>query len=462
MPKTIKPSAFTAKLQSQIEDITEKQTAILTRAEASESGDLTDVDTKEFDALEEKKARLKANLERSQKVDADAIAASVPARQPIVSPLGNPSTNTLFATPRRHGKLKSFKGEGAGDRAFASGMWFAANFFPENHPLKRKAGEFCESHDIGYGPNAATMTTTNNAQAGFLIPTFLSDAIVNLQLQYGVFRQYAENVQMPTSTHSTPRKTTRMSAYWTAEGAAATQSESAWDMINLVAKDLKTKSKMTRNVSEDAIINLGDDVANDIALAFAYAEDNAGFNGDGTSTYGGITGIRTKLLLAANSACLSTATGHTTPDALDMGDFTAAEGNLAGYANINPAWFCHKSVYAASMAPLMLTTGGATKADIEGGSGLTFNGYPVVFTEVLPKYSAATTGTLPIIFGDLSMCAKLGDRRESSVEMGFDNDDFSKGLITVVGTERVDINVHTLTDPNDSTIAGPVVGLKLG
>ncbi len=80
----------------------------------------------------------------------------------------------------------------------------------------------------------------------------------------------------------------------------------------------------------------------------------------------------------------------------------------------------------------------------------------------MPKYSAATTGTLPIVVGDLAMAAKLGDRREQSVEMGMENDDFSKGLVTIVGTERVDINVHTLVDPNDTTIAGPVVGLKLG
>jgi hypothetical protein len=45
--------------------------------------------------------------------------------------------------------------------------------------------------------------------------------------------------------------------------------------------------------------------------------------------------------------------------------------------------------------------------------------------------------------------------------MGFENDDFTKGLMTVLGTQRVAINNHTVTDPRSSSNTGPVVGLKM-
>jgi hypothetical protein len=63
-----------------------------------------------------------------------------------------------------------------------------------------------------------------------------------------------------------------------------------------VAKDLAAFGKMTAQLNEDALIDLGDKWAMAAAVAFSYAEDNAAFNGDGTSTYGGITGLFTKIV----------------------------------------------------------------------------------------------------------------------------------------------------------------------
>ena len=39
--------------------------------------------------------------------------------------------------------------------------------------------------------------------------------------------------------------------------------------------------------------------------------------------------------------------------------------------------------------------------------------------------------------------------------------DFTKGLMTVLGTQRVAINNHTVTDPRSTSNPGPVIGLKL-
>jgi HK97 family phage major capsid protein len=53
---------------------------------------------------------------------------------------------------------------------------------------------------------------------------------------------------------------------------------------------------VSNELNEDAFVNLADDVAGEIAYAFAKKEDECGFVGDGTSTYGGIEGVASKLL----------------------------------------------------------------------------------------------------------------------------------------------------------------------
>jgi hypothetical protein len=45
-------------------------------------------------------------------------------------------------------------------------------------------------------------------------------------------------------------------------------------------------------VLEDAIISIADDLAEEIVYAFSLKEDQCGFIGDGTSTYGGIVGCQ--------------------------------------------------------------------------------------------------------------------------------------------------------------------------
>jgi hypothetical protein len=73
-------------------------------------------------------------------------------------------------------------------------------------------------------------------------------------------------------------------------------------------------------------------------------------------------------------------------------------------------------------------------------------------------------GNIAALFADLGMGVKVGDRRGRTVQAGYENDDFTKQLITILGTQRLDINVHTVVDPKgDSTISGgPIMALKLG
>lgn len=453
-----------AKLSKQIEDATAEQKTILDAA-AKENRDLNEEESKRFDELAASNARDRAAVEAAQKRDREIEGNRLWLQESNRQPLNqreHPVIETTSleairvpATQKRHSRLQAFRGPDAERNAYLSGLWVAGCFY-RHGPSLAKLREF------GMEPVAATMTSTSNANGGYFVPTVMDTAVIELTEEYGVIRRFADNVPMSSDKWTCPKWTTGMTAYWVSHGQAPSQSEPAWAQVELVAKDLATYGKMTVQLNEDALVDLGEKWAMAAAIAFAYAEDNAAFNGDGTSTYGGVVGLLTKLADAANAASLSTATGHTTLAALTLGDYWAAVGKLPRYPGISPRWYVHQEVYAASMGPLQTAAGGVTPSDIAGGGIPRFLGYPVEFVNVMPAAASVTSGVTGIILADLSLSSKFGDRRTRTMRVGEINDDMIKQLMTLFTAERIDIVNHTIVDPKNSSKAGPVVGLKVG
>lgn len=461
-----------AKLTAQVADAKARQRLSLAAAEAD--GVTAEDKAKhvaEFDRVEAEKASAQANLERAQKMvreedEAAQVAARTPEREPVAAATKvhvpdnlTPTARGKPAAPaecRRHGTLRAFKGAEAEENAYMTGLWVAATMYghkPSMAKLREHPNYFPE----------ATLSTINNNSGGYFVPPVMDTAILKLQELYGVVRRRADIVPMSSETWKGPRWTNNMTAYWVSQANAPTQSEPGWDMIELVAKDLAAFGKMSVQLNEDALINLGDEWAQAAAVAFSYAEDNAAFNGDGSSSYGGITGLLTKIIDSANAASLVTATGHATLGALTVADYSNVVGKLPLYPGIDPCWFMHKEVWAASIVPIQLTAGGGVDIyQMQEGAKPRFLGYDIEFTQVMPKAASVTTGVTGILFGDLRYSTKLGDRRQRKLRVGEINDDMIKQLMTLFTASRVDIINHTITDPKDSTHAGPVVGLKLG
>lgn len=440
---------------------------IISDAQARAEGerDLTDDEQKRFDALHAEADRLKADADAAdRRLDAaDRQAAAVAdlnaARPRLVQP-GEPGAGaggrvTVPAGQRRVGPLRAFRGPDAEGRAYQAGLWVAAVMYGHEASRQRYADAF--------GPadlRAATMSTTSNANGGYFVPDVLDTSIVKLIEEYGVARRVCHVHPMSSDTWKGPRWTGVLTASFVSEGSASSSStEPTYDLIELVAKNAVAYGKQTRNLSEDAIVNLGDEWATAAGIAFAKLEDNCLFNGDGSATYGGIYGLLPKLE-ATSAAQYDAASGNTTPATLDLEDFWGCVGKLRRYPGIEPRWFVHQEVYAASMGRLQTAAGGVTAMDIANGGIPKFLGYPVEIVNVMPAVSAVTAGVIGIVFGDLRMAAMFGDRRGRTFEAGMVNDDFTKQLMTLLFTERFDINVHAVVDPTDSSKAGPVVGLE--
>lgn len=353
----------------------------------------------------------------------------------------------------RHGAIKSFKGERAAEAAFRFGQWLLAG--PLGDP---KAKRYCEEHGI----TLRTMNETVNEKGGFLVPDEFGNDLIDLREIYGVFRRNAKIVPMASDTRSDPRRTGGLTAYFVAESAAGTYSDLSWDRVQLVAKKLMVLTRYSSEVNEDSVIDFGDTIASEIAYAFAQKEDDCGFNGDGTSTYGGIVGVIPTILglsaTRANIAGLQVGTGNLFSEIV-VGDFEGLLGRLPVYADgPNAKWYMHKSVYWNVAARLVLANAGAA-SDVEDRRNQKLLGYDVEFVQVMPRVDG--NDQVLALFGDLSLAASFGSRRDTTISVS-EHSRFANDEIEMKGTERFDINVHDVGNESATAadrVAGPMVAL---
>ena len=351
-------------------------------------------------------------------------------------------------TGHKYGSLKHFKGVNADQEAYRFGRWAMACM---GH---QKSLRFCND----YGIQLKGHTEGVNSAGGYLVPDEFSDQLVSLREQFGVFRSNAHIEPMGSDTKRIPRRDSTVAASFVGEATAGSESQQVFSQINLVAKKLMVLTKISNELNEDSLINLGDSIAGEIAYAFSTKEDQCGFNGDGTSTFGGIVGV-TEAMGAA---------GTIESTGVDCASVTLANlhsmmGALPTYADTpNAKWYMHKSVFSAIVERLVYASGGVTARELsEGAAGTTAFGYPVVFTQVLPTQAsvdATGNGANVMLFGDLSICGYMGDRRSNTISFSdsalnaFEGDE-----IVVRGTERFDI---VNTNLGDGTDAGGMVMLQ--
>lgn len=298
-------------------------------------------------------------------------------------------------------------------------------------------------------------TEGNDSAGGFLVPEEFDTDMIDLREKYGLFRKYAKDVNMRSDTKSRPRRTGGLVAYFEDEGDLGTDSTKGWDRVSLTAKKIMVLAKYSSELDEDSLIDIGNDLAKEIAYAFAVKEDDCGFNGDGSQPYGGIIGVMAKML-AANSLGIVVGSANNWGGLL-LKDFNAVVGALPEYADTeNAAWYCHKTFYHNVMERLMLASGGVTAAEIAAGRRQpVFMGYPVRICQKMPNTSAS--GQIPVFFGDLAMGVDFGDRRSTTIAMS-EHANFASDQLMIRGTERFDINVH---DVGTSALVGPIVALRL-
>lgn len=407
--------------------------------------------------------------------------------------LGTEKALKLPATARRFSTVRNFKDDGINRKeakAYYMGCFAMAL---KGKPWARKrladAGMVLRPYDEGdsdihaAGVSSMDELATQKAAAenvnfdsGYLVPEEIGSDIVDLREQYGVFRQYAKIVPMTSDTRTDPRRKDGVAVSFVGEGSAGTQADKTWNQVRLTAKKLMALTKYSTEISEDAMINIGDDLAEEFAYAFALKEDQCGFNGDATSTYGGIRGVTTRLkgvsATIANIAGLTVATGTgygSSYGATVLGDFNKVVGTLPEYAEQRDprcAWFVSKFYWGSVMQKLATAAGGNKVSDIVNGARMKeFLGYPVVISQVMPKTPAVNQ--VVALLGSMRLSTNFGTRREIGISVSNSAlNAFEQDQLVMRGTERFDINVHDVGDDTstagDSAQAGPVAGPIVG
>jgi len=287
---------------------------------------------------------------------ATAPAPIAPEQQATIE---NRGVVQLARSLPQHGTVRGFGGNA--EKAYRFGQWIAAIAGREG--TKESARRFCLDQGI-----VRSFAEGQNENGGYLVPEEFGTDLILLREKYGVFRQNAKIVTMSSSDRTDPRQTGGLTAYFANEAEAATESTSTWDQVSLSAKKLIVLARISSELNEDSAISVGDSVANDIAYSFAKKEDECGFNGDGSSTYGGIIGAREKLKGLSGTisyiAGLQVATGNAYSEIV-LADFEGVVARLPEYADSDAAaWYVHRSFYWNVMVKAMLASGGVTAAEV--------------------------------------------------------------------------------------------------
>lgn len=402
----------------------------------------------ESDAILKKIPQWQAAIDQRNKIRAAKVAPAVGGTSELINPAASDEPPRELVPARVKRQRSRFFDSTA--ECFAMGQWLGAisgNF---------RCRQWCSDRNIGSWRGDMSGGTDN--AGGYTVPDPLAATILMLIEQYAVFRRYARTAIMTSDTLRVPKYDDTqgfdpggvgLTVYYPGENTAITASDLVFDQVSLTAVKYATLSLMSTELSEDSVISMTDLVARDIAHKMAFAEDVNSFLGDGTATYGGITGVSAALQAGAK-VTLGTAGWAN----LALSDLHAAVGKISQYAGIQPRWFMSSYAYQVAVLPLLTALGGTDMRQFEEGGEMMLLGYPVTFTQVLPKATVALSDLL-ILFGDLDLGAYSGQRRQLTIRV-LNELYAAQDSIGIQSTMRADSVTHSV---GDATQAGAIVGI---
>ncbi len=332
----------------------------------------------------------------------------------------------------------------SGQDAYDAGQFFAARLFGSERALQH-----CRDH----GLISNSMSEGVNSAGGFSVPAEIEHAIVSLREEFGVARRETRVVQMGSDTLLVPKNAGELTSYFVSENNAITQSDMVISQISLVCKKLATLTAISSELNDDSVVSMADELTKSIAYSFSLKEDGCLFLGDGSSTYGGMTGLENKLLAGSVQTAGASRVDFGT---LTLADFENAIGKAKQWVGSKSKWYISQAGWANSMQRLLDAAGGNSLISLAMGAEKTFLGFPVVISQVLPSALTGTTGTTACYFGDLKSGVILGSRRGISVAVD-QSLYFNQDAIAVRGTERFDIACH---DIGTASAPGGIIKLK--
>jgi HK97 family phage major capsid protein len=343
-------------------------------------------------------------------------------------------------------RLKTFTGPGGEERADKVGHYLKAMF---GNDASRK---LCV--DRGIGLTRATNESGNTA-GGFLAPQDFDAEILAIREAAGAFRQGAETRPSGSDSQVRPRRVGGVTASFVREGASIPESQLQFDAIESALKKLGILCRGSAELFEDSAADLAEYLTTEFGYALALVEDDVGFNGDGTSTYSGITGLGTKLV--GMKSAVAAASGHNTFPFIDTNDITNLMAGVLATAIPGAAWYTSATGYALTICRLAAVSGGlVARQRADGTINANYLGFPVNFSGKLPDVQTSLAGKPMLFFGNLAMSSVIVERQQQTVIAISRDRALDADQVLIRGVRREDIINHSVGDANTR---GPIAML---
>lgn len=240
------------------------------------------------------------------------------------------------------------------------------------------------------------LSTLTGAAGGDLLPKpFLSEVFVIIE-ERGVARNFFRGVPMGSKDLDLKDVATKPVVNWTDEAADITESQPSFGNQKLDTKKLAALTPWTTELQEDEVFGLLPILQELFAEAILEKEDQAGFIGDGSSTFGGFTGI----LNLAGAQTFTMANGSTSFFDTTADDYRKLVDQVSLARRRNARYFMHPDIIS-HIERLKDTDGNYIyRKPGDDSRPATLWGYPVTLTEVMPNASDDAAESKFVVFGD--------------------------------------------------------------
>lgn len=453
--------SLTEKVQTKIEGH-ELRVAALCELVQSEGRDFTPQERTEVDTLTAELGSppsgaapatgLYAELEKQQKLDAIIARRSSPGLIPganigtgqpgaqVGQRFGLSPSGRVWATPRSHNKLRVFKNA---DEAYQSGVWFFATVMGAKWAQERNQ----------INPLAAGQVSGTDADGGYLVPDLIEAAVLMARERMGVARRLAMVVPMGGLAVAWPKETAGQTVYYPDEAADITESKATLGSVPLAAVRRAVLTGVSNQLAENAIIDVMDWVAGRMAYQLSSQEDKEYVLGDGTSAYGGETGLISACGSAGKRTLGSTKTAFTDIAETDLHNVQSLVADQY-FVEGEMSWLMRRSTWLTTIIPLIYAMGGVSAYEFRDGiQKPVLLGHPVEFSTHMPASAASKCG---VLFGNFFAGTMIGDRKGLAVSMsreaGFKND-----VTYLRAISSYDIAVHA--NPGSGSSYGAYAGI---
>jgi HK97 family phage major capsid protein len=286
-----------------------------------------------------------------------------------------------------------------------------------------------------YAPSGLKAQNEGTATAGGnLVPDPLSDAILAVWAEHGLVQKVARTFPMTSDTLAIPSLTSGATTYVVDEAAAISESSAVWGSISCVAKKRASLMKWSAELGDDALWGMSEVLSDYMGRSMAEKSDNEFIQGDGTASFGSVTGLK-------NKAHSFVAGAGDNWGALTLANLVSTSGTLAGKYHAGASWIMSRQFYSQVVLRVVSDAGGNTIDSLGIGSGNQNQllGYPIYFSDQAPI--ATATDIDCCYFGNWIDAVVFADRQGIQIATS-DHVNFAEDQINIRATSRYDIQVH--------------------